>query len=235
MDQAQRATSLTRCLLVLLLVTAGVAAVGSWLLSDLLELGALVRRGAVGDRPFDEVLVEVSELAVTGCAAWLWSATAVIASDAARGRTSPRRCVPNALHAALLAAFGVALLGGLGAPAHAGDTGSHGHGARPSLVDGLPLPDRATTAMHVSAVFARAESHRHRVLAVGQEPAVVVVRPGDTLWHLARADLPLDATNRAVADRVREIYDANRAAIGTDPDLIRPGQRLRMPPTLTRR
>ena len=85
--------------------------------------------------------------------------------------------------------------------------------------------------MHVSAVFARAASHRDRVLAVGQEPAVVVVRPGDTLWHLARADLPPDASDRAVADRVREIYAANRAVIGPEPDLIRPDQRLRMPRT----
>ena len=233
MEQAQRSAPLTRCLLVLLLVTAGVAAVLTVLLPDLLELGAAVRGRTLGDSPFDQVLVEVSELAVAGCAAWLWSATAVVATDAARGRTSPHPCVPRALRTAVLTACGVALLGGLGAPAHAEDAGRHGHGARPALVEGLPLPDRATTATHVSAVFARAASLRHHTRAVGRESAVVVVRPGDSLWHLARVDLPPDATDRDVADRVREIYDANRAVIGADPDLIRPDQRLRMPKPVT--
>ena len=63
----------------------------------------------------------------------------------------------------------------------------------------------------------------------------MVVRPGDTLWAIARADLPADADDGAVARRVREIHQTNRAVIGTDPDLIRPDQRLRMPrPTTIR-
>jgi nucleoid-associated protein YgaU len=78
-------------------------------------------------------------------------------------------------------------------------------------------------------VFARSASHQDK--SGSRQAAVVVVRPGDTLWDLARAGLPAGADDAAVAGRVREIHDANRAVIGPDPDLIRPHQRLRMPAT----
>jgi nucleoid-associated protein YgaU len=91
------------------------------------------------------------------------------------------------------------------------------------------LPDRATTATRVSQVFARAATHQTRAGPPVGRPAVVVVRPGDTLWGLTRAELPPTADDSAVADRVREIHRANRAVIGADPDLIQPHQRLRMP------
>jgi LysM domain len=236
MGQNRETPSLLRCLLVLVVVTAGSAALVSWLLRDLVAVGEILCSGPVGDQRFDEVLVGICELTTAGCAMWLWLATAVVTGDAARGRTPGHRGVPAVLHRTVLAACGAALVGGLGGPAHAEET-RRGHETRPALVRGLPLPDRATTATHVSRVFAQAASPRER--PAGQEPAVVVVRPGDTLWQLARADLaragPAPATDvRAVVERVREIYDANRAVIGPDPDVIRPGQRLRMPQPNTR-
>ena len=57
-----------------------------------------------------------------------------------------------------------------------------------------------------------------------------VVRPGDTLWSIARARLGADAPPAAVAALVEEIWRANSASIGTgDPDLIRAGVRLILP------
>ena len=53
--------------------------------------------------------------------------------------------------------------------------------------------------------------------------------PGDSLWSLARTRLPQGATDAEVDAAWRRIYAANRAAIGPDPDLIRPGLRLRTP------
>ena len=176
------------------------------------------------------MLVDVCEVALTGCTVWLWLATAVVAGDAARGRASGHRGVPDAVRRVVLTACGVALVGALGAPAHAGDeVGS-------SPVEGLPLPDRATTTTHVSQVFARAASRQDRAATPSwRQSAVVVVQPGDTLWAIARADLPAHADDGTVALRVREIHQTNRAVIGTDPDLIRPDQRLRMPrPTMIR-
>lgn len=55
------------------------------------------------------------------------------------------------------------------------------------------------------------------------------VRPGDTLWDLARQVLDTDDVAR-IARYWPAIYRANRATIGDDPNLIRPGQLLFMPP-----
>ena len=48
------------------------------------------------------------------------------------------------------------------------------------------------------------------------------VQSGDSLSKIAREKL-------GDGNRWREIYDANREVIGDDPDLIKPGQRLRIP------
>ncbi|MGH3336504.1 MAG: LysM peptidoglycan-binding domain-containing protein [Nocardioides sp.] len=228
MSQATGRASFARCLLVLLTATAAVVALAAKLLPDVLALGAAIRSGAVAGEPFDEVLVRGCEVALAGCAAWLWLATVVVTRDAAHGRTPWPRGVPRAWRRLVLAACGVALVGALGAPAHAGDL------AGTSPVEGLPLPDRATTTTYVSQVFARASSRQERSGTPSRrQPDVVVVRTGDTLWTIARAGLPADADDGAVAVRVREIHQANLAVIGTDPDLIRPDQRLRMPQSTT--
>jgi hypothetical protein len=55
------------------------------------------------------------------------------------------------------------------------------------------------------------------------------VRLHDTLWGIAAARLP--AGSAATIDRYwRQVYAANRAAVGADPDLIHPGTRLAVPP-----
>ncbi|MEV6273281.1 LysM peptidoglycan-binding domain-containing protein [Kribbella sp. NPDC051936] len=64
-------------------------------------------------------------------------------------------------------------------------------------------------------------------------PVRVVVREGDSLWKLAARELGPDATAEAIAARWPAWYAANRHVIGNDPDLIYPGQVLRIPPTPT--
>jgi hypothetical protein len=225
-SQTAAKATFARCVWVLLTVTAGTAVLVALLLPDGLTLGASIRTGAVVREPFDAVLVHACEVAVCGCAAWLWLATLVVTADAARGRERSTRGVPPAWRRLLLAACGVGLAAGLGAPAHARD----GSGA--SRVEGLPFPDRATTTTHVSQVFARAASRQVGARSSPPEPAIVVVQPGDTLWDLARAALPTEADDATVAARVLQIHRANRGVIGANPDLIRPHQRLRMPPTI---
>ena len=53
-----------------------------------------------------------------------------------------------------------------------------------------------------------------------------VVRPGDSLWSIARAH-PAPAAD--VETRWRAIWRHNRDVVGDDPDLIHPGQALRLP------
>jgi nucleoid-associated protein YgaU len=59
--------------------------------------------------------------------------------------------------------------------------------------------------------------------------ATVVVRPGDTLWDIARRHLSAPASSADVAAAWPRWYAANRAAIGPDPALLRPGTRLHSP------
>jgi len=59
----------------------------------------------------------------------------------------------------------------------------------------------------------------------------VRVEPGDSLWSIARATLPDGAPDIAIAAATARLYAGNRRTIGDDPDLIIPGQRLRISPT----
>lgn len=177
-----------------------------------------------------DLLLARGALCALGLAA-LWAA--VVAATAAieayshgSVRLAERIGCPRVVRAWLVAAF-VALFAGV-APAHAGDagsgTGSSGVATGTAIaasLDGLPLPDRSVSS------------------ASTRDP-LVVVRSGDSLWRIARRILPADASDAAVSEAVARLYAANRVAIGTDPDLLRPGQRLAIgvrtrfpaPPTL---
>ena len=62
----------------------------------------------------------------------------------------------------------------------------------------------------------------------------VVVRPGDCLWTLAARSLGPAASTRSTAAAWPLWWAANRTVIGDDPDLLRPGLRLRVPHRLER-
>jgi hypothetical protein len=58
-----------------------------------------------------------------------------------------------------------------------------------------------------------------------------IVEVGDSLWDIAAARLAPGERSAANVHRYwRQIYRANRAVIGADPDLIHPGTRLAVPP-----
>ncbi|MEV0289824.1 MULTISPECIES: LysM peptidoglycan-binding domain-containing protein [unclassified Kribbella] len=88
------------------------------------------------------------------------------------------------------------------------------------------VPDRPTAGAAV----------RYTDVRSGQPvrvPRRVVVKPGDTLWSIAATELGPQATPQDIASRWPAWYAANRQLIGPDPDLIRPGQVLRIPPPAT--
>jgi hypothetical protein len=58
---------------------------------------------------------------------------------------------------------------------------------------------------------------------------VVVVRRGDSLWHVAARALGAGASDAEVAEAWPRWYAANRAVIGADPSVLEPGQVLRPP------
>jgi LysM repeat protein len=70
--------------------------------------------------------------------------------------------------------------------------------------------------IHAATTLTTVGIHRE---AAARPPAHVVVRPGDTLSEIARKyhiEWP-------------GLYEANRAVIGADPDILRAGQHLRIP------
>ncbi len=156
-------------------------------------------------------LTTVAAVALLGCAAWLWLVTTVVVVEALRAADlSPPRAVPAGVRRVVLAACGVALAGGLAQPAQAAEPRARSHHGDLAALAGLPLPDRA-------------------VAVAPPHPRTVRVQPGDSLWSLAARDLPAGSPDTLVAARWRAIYAANRGLIGPDPDVIVPGQRLRLP------
>lgn len=218
-----------RCVAVWGATTLGVGSVQAWLLpaaSSSLREPRPIR--------FEEVLVAGCELATVASTAWLWALVSLVVLDLVRGRDAARRRgVPRALRRAVLAACGLSLASGLAVPAHAGEDVPDPEAVARLLV-GLPLPDRTTTTTAwVRRVSGRAAAPGLGTDAPGPRADArpsVRVRPGDTLWDLAAATVPTDADDAEIDHRWREIYQLNRSAIGADPDLIRPGQRLLLPP-----
>jgi hypothetical protein len=166
----------------------------------------LVRTVAAGQpASTDEALVRVCLGALAVAAGWAWLQAMAGVVDAWRG--APR--LHRGVRRLALAACGMALATTLAGPANADSHGPRTDGPRDDPLSGLPLPDRAEGAAHAP--------HQS-----------VVVRPGDTLWELAEHDLPAPATDRQVTARWHAVYRRNRGVIGPDPDLILPGQVLKL-------
>ncbi|MEP6815461.1 MAG: hypothetical protein ABI873_07930 [Marmoricola sp.] len=148
--------------------------------------------------------------------AWLLVLTVLIALEPLAGRdlTSYAGC-PAGLRRILLAWCGAAALGVLTVPAQAAPVSPAPTDQQPSAVlDGLQVPDRTLGALHRRVPRERS----------------VLVRRGDTLWGIAAARLPAGAGCDDVGRAWRLLYDVNRSRVGSDPDLIMPGTRLRLPP-----
>lgn len=90
----------------------------------------------------------------------------------------------------------------------------------------------ATPPPLVRLAFAADASHGTRIRVTPAPPTHVVV-PGDTLWDIAAAvlgqRLGAKPTSREIDGYWRRIYEANRETVGSDPNLIHPGQVLRLP------
>ena len=206
-------TLIWRSIAVWLTVTAALAA-------DVATAPAVWRlakpTGGAGTAQFAELLVAACATALLLALAWLWVVTTVTVAELLIGRP---RAGGGTTRRLVLLACGAAVLAGTTAPALAAGDDS-------SILAGLSLPDRSVATSQVDHRPAPAERDpRPASTRPAPQPRVHVVRPGESLWSIAEAT----SGSGGLDQRWRAIWAANHDVIGDDPDLILPGQRLRLP------
>jgi nucleoid-associated protein YgaU len=190
--------------------------------------------------------------AAWGVLTWLAATSVLAVAAAAAGEASPlrpmaARLAPAVVRRAAVLALGAGLAGATvcpgalpaaadratGTPVTAPPAAGVGGPGRPALdrpADDLRgwTPDRPAPATRT-----RGDDGVHLVTTAPRAGTSVsdevVVRRGDSLWDIAARHLGPGATAAEVAAEWPRWYAANRGAVGADPDLIRPGQRLSPP------
>jgi hypothetical protein len=234
---------------------AGLAAgVLAWVLATALVLKTLTgsitaARGPGGNA--DAAIAALAALSALGVLLWLgvaatcsWATMALPARHPLSGlaRAVGNRITPVVARRVLAATIGAALLSGA-SPAMAAV-----HPGRPAAITAVDL--RAGTGVTLDPSWPAATPDgpgpSSRIDDPGLDPSwgrpgrlrpgvrpeqTVVVRRGDTLWDLAARHLGPAATDAEIAREWPLWFAANRAAIGSDPDRLRPGQQLTPPPT----
>lgn len=163
----------------------------------------------------------VPDALVAGCATllalslgWLWLVTSVTVAEVVAGRV-PRG--GGATRRLVLLACGAAVVTGAALPAHASGDGAE-------VLVGLPLPERAVAPAATGPRTAPPPAPTAPVARTTGDAHVV--RGGESLWSIALAH---PAPGVGVDERWRAIWRLNRDVVGADPDVIHPGQALRLP------
>jgi nucleoid-associated protein YgaU len=175
----------------------------------------------------DRALADLAGAALWVTAAWLAAGLATVAlgrlpgNAGAAARAFSRRVLPAAVYRLVAGSAGLAVLL---TPVAAGAAQATPHLARAAVPAGSALP--APTWPVGPATLPPPHWPTRTDRSAGEQ---VRVRPGDSLWLIASRRLGDDATPRAVVREWHRWYAANRAIIGPDPSVIRPGQTLRAP------
>lgn len=179
-------------------------------------------------------LVAVVALSAWTCTAWLsvvllaTCCTRMPGSAGRRAHWLTDRIAPSSVRALVRVATGLTVTGAVlaGPSALAAEPGSGPAGVRQQSAPGQEWSlDWPTTPSVPTGSPARASVVPTPGAGTAATDAVVV-RPGDSLWSIARAALDPQATPSQVAQAWPRWWSANRAVLGHDPDLIHPGTRL---------
>lgn len=202
-------------------------------LVDTIRAGRLTRPGWTLEHLVENLASALCLVAVLGLAgAVLLALAGTLAADraprlsAACARVSPPLCLRL-----VAACCGLGLVGPLafGSPATAADVRSPSCqascGDTTRGLGGLALPDLPDGTWQPAMPVDASDTPSGQ----GGSAPQIVVRPGDSLWRIAEAELPADASLAQVAALVQRLYALNHGAIGGDPDLIFPGTALRTP------
>jgi nucleoid-associated protein YgaU len=205
-----------------------------------------------GPASVEEVVGAGLAWAAMGLTGWLTLTFLTVALGAAPGargaafRQLGRSLTPHFARRALSLALG-ASVGTVALPApvaiatsvatslpdgHVGETGTtaptpgyRATTAEPAVPPPGWLPDRPARVTQSDATALLGPALRPNA-AVSD---TVTVRRGDTLWSIAAGHLGSGATDAEVAAEWPRWFEANRAVIGDDPDIILPGQQLLAP------
>lgn len=101
--------------------------------------------------------------------------------------------------------------------------------ARPGTQRANPAWTPQAPAVDPGPLARRQTRPPRNAVANGADNGEVVVRGGDSLWSIVAAALGPYATDVEVAQAWPEWYRANRSVIGSDPNIILPGQVLHAP------
>ena len=94
-----------------------------------------------------------------------------------------------------------------------------------------PTPGKRRVSVATNETPETSVRRERRAPSDGSERAcdgVYRVRTGDSLWEVAASMAP-GASAADVQDLTEQIYRLNQGTIGSDPDLIQPGQSLTLP------
>lgn len=189
---------------------------------------ALHRPGTSAGLGLDGATVAAASWAAWAVAGYLLLAAAVAGAQALRGSGGSRRRLPGA------GAVSTAVERWIGLTAAALATAAVSSATVPAMAAGPgPAPSPSATASLPSATASLPSLDWTQAGPATDLPAsagrAVMVKPGDCLWSIAAAELGDAATTVEIAWRWPQWWSANRALVGADPDLIRPGQRLTPP------
>ena len=226
-----------RALLVLLAAAAGGCALTT----------ARGHLGATGLPPGETLLVGTGQRVLWLLGAYVVTVLAATSTfvlfDRPTGSVALLRVVPRAMRPLLAAVLGIAVTAGPAAAASPAPTPAPPTPEPTAAVDGFVPADPFDWAAPRDAVagidvvveptpaVVASPSGRAPPPTAGTRTARVAV--GDCLWSLAARDLAARHVGPRPADVAvawRRWYALNRATIGPDPALIRPGQVLRVPP-----
>lgn len=197
---------------------------------------AALAAARAGAADFDMLLGLAASLAAGALLAWVVlvvTATVLTAVPGAAGVLAGRvaeRVTPVALREVVRVALGLSVVVGPVTTALPAAWASESPQPQGEVGPELPTVGRP-------AIGAPNEPPAARV-TLGTRPVVppreprdqeVVVRRGDTLWEIAARHLGHGVDDSEVAAEWPRWWQANRLVIGSDPDLILPGMRLRPP------
>ena len=220
--------------------------------------GALTAVGAPGPAEPGAVVALAAALSAWVVLTWLTLvtsaalATAAVAGVGSRAHAAALALAPGAGRRIVSAALGLAIVGTPVAAALPADAGVASvltaadrtdHAGQQIDLATAPVPDRPAATVPAGWTPDRpVRTHRRSANAEAAARLVtgptraerrvadeVVVRRGDSLWDIAARHLGPDASAADVAVEWPRWHQANRDVIGTDPDLLIPGQRL-VPP-----